>query len=116
MKTSKILNDIEKTKTKIGELQAKLRDLERLKTETENTEIIELVRAIDATPEEIERWQQRQHPITHTITQRGAPIAKEGDRLVFGSRYFYIQGVHEPGSLGIWTIYYAQERSDTHAD
>ena len=53
MKTSKILNDIEKTKTKIGELQAKLRDLERLKTETENTEIIELVRAIDATPEEV---------------------------------------------------------------
>ena len=53
MKTSKILNDIEKTKTKIGELQAKLRDLERLRTETENTEIIELVRAIDATPEEI---------------------------------------------------------------
>ena len=32
------------------------------------------------------------------------------------SRYFYIQGIHEPGSLGIWTIYYAQERSDTHAD
>ena len=53
MKTSKILSDIEKTKTKIGELQAKLRDLERLRTETENTEIIELVRAIDATPEEI---------------------------------------------------------------
>lgn len=53
MKTSKIISDIEKTKTKIGELQAKLRDLERLRTETENTEIIELVRAIDATPEEI---------------------------------------------------------------
>lgn len=53
MKTSKIISDIEKTKNKIGELQAKLRDLERLRTETENTAIIELVRAIDATPEEI---------------------------------------------------------------
>ena len=53
MKTSKIISDIEKTKGKIADLQAKLRDLERLRTETENTEIIELVRAIDATPEEI---------------------------------------------------------------
>lgn len=89
----------------------------RAKAEYDTSSTI-TIRAVlaDATPEEIERWQQRQHPITHTITQRGAPIAKEGDRLVFGSRYFYIQGVHEPGSLGIWTIYYAQERSDTHAD
>jgi hypothetical protein len=33
---------------------------------------------------------------------------------VLGDRYFYIQGVNEPGSLGIWTIYYAEERSYTH--
>ena len=66
----------------------------------------------DATPEERERWDQQQHPITHTLTQRGKPQAEEGDRLVFGNRLFYIQGVEEPGSLGIWTIYYAQERSD----
>lgn len=75
-----------------------------------------ILRAVlaDANPEERERWQQQQHPITHTITQRGTPLAGEGDRLVLGDRYFYIQGVNEPGSLGIWTIYYAQERSDTH--
>lgn len=70
----------------------------------------------DATTDEREQWEQQQHPITHTITQRGAPLAGEGDRLVFSSRLFYIQGVHEPGGLGLWTIYYAQERSDTHAD
>ena len=70
----------------------------------------------DADPEEKERWQQQQHPITHTITQRGTPLAGEGDRLVHGSRYFYIQGVNEPGSLGLWTIYYTQERSDTHGN
>lgn len=49
----KLSGDIEKTKAKIAELQAKLREQERMKTETENSTILELVRTIDATPEEI---------------------------------------------------------------
>ena len=53
MKTERIVAEIEKTKTKIGELQARVRDLERQKTELENTEIIGLVRAIEATPAEL---------------------------------------------------------------
>jgi flagellar basal body P-ring protein FlgI len=53
MKTDRIKTEIEKAKTKIGELKAKLSELERLKTEQENTEIIELIRALDATPKEI---------------------------------------------------------------
>ena len=53
MKTERIKTEIAKTKAKIGELKAKLSELERLKTEQENTEIIELVRAMDATPQEI---------------------------------------------------------------
>ncbi len=68
----------------------------------------------DATTEEKERWEQQQHPITHTLTQRGKPLAGAGDRLIFDNRLFYVQGVEEPGSLGIWTIYYAQERSDAN--
>jgi len=48
-----------------------------------------ILRAVlaDADPDERERWQQQQHPITHTITQRGTPLAGEGDRLVLGDRY-----------------------------
>lgn len=53
MKTTKLKNDIEKTRAKIAELQAKLRDQERVLKETENSAIIELVRTIDATPEEV---------------------------------------------------------------
>ncbi len=53
MKTERIKTEIEKIKTKIGELKAKLSELERMKTEQENTEIIELVRALDATPQEV---------------------------------------------------------------
>ena len=42
-----IVVDIDKTKEKINEFQARLRDLEKQKTELENTEIVEAVRGID---------------------------------------------------------------------
>ena len=43
-KGERILLNISKTKEKIADLQDKLRELERQKTELENTEIVELVR------------------------------------------------------------------------
>ncbi len=52
-KIKKINGEIGKTKTKINELQTRLRELERQKTEIENTEIVELVRGVDATPQEL---------------------------------------------------------------
>lgn len=65
-----------------------------------------------ATPEEKELYRQRAHPISHTLTQRGRPVARVGDRLIHGARIFIIQGVDEPGELGLWTIYYAKEQGD----
>jgi len=50
-KITKINAEIGKTKAKIAEFQARLRELERQKTELENTEIVELVRGVDATPQ-----------------------------------------------------------------
>jgi hypothetical protein len=44
-KRERILLNISKTKEKIADLQDKLRELERQKTELENTEIVELVRS-----------------------------------------------------------------------
>ena len=58
------------------------------------------------------RWEQLQHPITHTIVQTGKPKAKVEDKLVLENRVFLIQGVDEPGSLGVCTIYYVEERAD----
>jgi predicted nuclease with TOPRIM domain len=52
-KIKKINDEIDKTKSKISELQTRLRELERQKTEIENTEIVELVRGVDATPQEL---------------------------------------------------------------
>ena len=46
-KIERVVKDIDKTKEKIGELQARLRDLERQKTEIENTEIVDIVRGMD---------------------------------------------------------------------
>lgn len=58
------------------------------------------------------RWEQLQHPISHTIVQTGRPNAKAEDKLILGERVFLVQGVDEPGSLGICTIYYVEERAD----
>ena len=52
-KIKKVNDQIDKTKAKITEFQARLRELERQKTEIENTEIVELVRGVDATPQEL---------------------------------------------------------------
>ena len=52
-KLKKIEADIAKTKEKISEFTAKLRELERSKTEIENAGIIALVRDMDISPEEL---------------------------------------------------------------
>ena len=42
----------------------------------------------------------------------GSPEAKKSDKLILGNRTFYIIDLDEVGSLGISTIYYAEERKD----
>lgn len=55
---------------------------------------------------------QKNHIVTHTIVQAGRPKAKRMDKLVLGERTFYIVDIDDAGSLGISTIYYAEERRD----
>ncbi|MBS6956174.1 MAG: DUF4315 family protein [Enterocloster asparagiformis] len=50
-KINKVNAEIEKVKAKISEQQARLRELERQKTELENTEIVDLVRSLNLTPD-----------------------------------------------------------------
>ena len=52
-KIEKINAEIKKHQDRIAESTAKVKELERQRTEIENTDIIGLVRAIDATPEEL---------------------------------------------------------------
>lgn len=46
-KIERVSKDIQKTKEKISEFQAKLRELEKQKTELENIEIVDAVRGMD---------------------------------------------------------------------
>ena len=73
-----------------------------------------LIRAVlaKATPQEMQRWDQVQHPITHTVVSNGKALAKPGELLVHDGRKFLIQGVDEPGELGLACIYYVEERED----
>lgn len=49
----RIEKDIQKTKTKIAEFQKQLKELETQKTEQENLQIIQQVRALNLTPEQL---------------------------------------------------------------
>ena len=52
-KIERINKEIAKTREKITELQNKLKGLEAQKTEAENLEIVQLVRAMKLTPQEL---------------------------------------------------------------
>lgn len=49
----RIEKEIQKTKTKIAEFQKQLKELEAQKTEQENLQIIQQVRALNVTPEQL---------------------------------------------------------------
>lgn len=68
-----------------------------------------------ASPREIERWRQLEHPVTHKIIQQGrAPFeVRPGDSIAHGGKRYIVQAApYDPGGLGHWTIYYCDERSD----
>ena len=52
-KIQKVSEEIEKVKRKLADYQARLRDLERQKTELEDADIVALVRDMDIMPEEL---------------------------------------------------------------
>lgn len=52
-KIDRINNEIQKTREKITEYQNKLRGLEAQKTEAENLQIVQLVRSMRLTPQEL---------------------------------------------------------------
>lgn len=52
-KIGKLEKEIEKTKARIAEMQSKLRDLEKQKTELENTDYVAVARSFHLSPEEL---------------------------------------------------------------
>ena len=66
----------------------------------------------EATDDERKNHSQKDHVVTHTIVQAGKPKVKRGGRLVLEHRVFYVVDIDDCGTLGISTIYYAEERRD----
>ncbi len=58
MKLERIIAEIEKTKETISKQQARLRELEAQKTEAENLQIVQMVRALRMTPAELSAFLQ----------------------------------------------------------
>lgn len=54
-KINRIEKNMQKTREKITEYQNKLKELEAKKTEAENLEIVQMVRALRLTPQELSR-------------------------------------------------------------
>lgn len=53
MKLDRLKSDLAKAKEKSSEWQARVKDIERQITEQENLEILQMVRSVAATPEEL---------------------------------------------------------------
>ena len=60
-KIERIDQEITKVREKIAEYQEKLKALEAQKTEAENLEIVQMVRALRMTPDPVERHAVRWH-------------------------------------------------------
>ena len=69
-KIEKLAKDIEKTKAKIAEQQARLQDLEKQKTELENTDFVAVARSYHLTPQELAEFlktrQMASAPVSYT--------------------------------------------------
>lgn len=55
MKLDRLRTELEKAKQRAAEWQARVKDIENRVTEQENTEIIQAVRSISASPEELKK-------------------------------------------------------------
>lgn len=70
-KTAKITAEIEKTKMKISELQLRQKELEQKLIETENSEIVDIVRGMNISLEEL--------PVLLEKIRAGQIVPKKGE-------------------------------------
>ena len=78
-KSQKIQAEIEKVKAKINEQQARLKELEKNKQEAENSEIVDIVRGMSISLEELPLVLQRLRDggTSGQSVQKSGPVEKE---------------------------------------
>ena len=70
-KIDRLEKEIEKTKGKIADMQDRLRDLEKQKTELENTDYVAVARSFKLTPQELAEFlKTRQMAPEKEVTQQ----------------------------------------------
>lgn len=79
-KIERVCKDIDKTKGKIGELQARLRELEKQKTELENTEIVETVRGMDISLSDLAAMLRAAHVTSGQVGPKSETTNKEATK------------------------------------
>ena len=77
-KSAKIEAEIEKVKAKITEQQTRLKELEQKKLEAENSEIVDIVRGLSISLEELPLvLQQLREGTSGQSVQKSGPVEKE---------------------------------------
>lgn len=77
-KSAKIEAEIEKVKAKIAEQQTRLKELEQKKLEAENSEIVDIVRGLSISLEELPLvLQQLREGTSGQSVQKSGPMEKE---------------------------------------
>ena len=101
-KIKKVIDEIERTKAKITELQILLPELERKRIDMENTEIIKLVRSAEILPAELpaflESLKAPKASVSVSTVQHGSSHVAESETLaVSESAVIQQQNHHAPG-------------------
>jgi len=99
-KIKKVIDEIERTKAKITELQILLPELERKRIDMENTEIIKLVRSAEILPAELPAFLEslKAPKASVSAVQRGSSHVAESEALVVSeSAVIQQQNYHAPG-------------------
>lgn len=76
VKIERVNKDIEKMRAKISDMQGGLRELERRKTELENTEIVDIVRGMDISLAELAAMLKGGGVTSGQVDPKPAPPAK----------------------------------------
>lgn len=80
MKLERIVAEIEKTKDVISKQQGRLRELEAQKTEVENLQIVQMVRALRMTPAELSTFlQSKPDNAAATATANSSLFSRQED-------------------------------------
>ena len=79
MKLERIIAEIDKTKDTISKQQARLRELEAQKTEVENLQIVQMVRALRMTPAELSAFLQGKPDNAPAATANSTLFSRQED-------------------------------------